>query len=55
MTAAYKALGLVVRDASMIAVVADDAAVGSATIPAQPGLADAIQACHKYVVDHPHP
>ena len=55
MTAAYKAIGVVVREASMIAVVADDAPVGAATIPAQPGIADAIQACHKYVVDHPHP
>lgn len=50
----YKAINSLTYGPVLVAVVADDAPVGSAKVPAQPGIGDALSACQKYMTAHFH-
>jgi hypothetical protein len=49
---AYDAINQLVFNTVHIDVVADDAQLPSAVIPAQPGLGDALETCQQYMITH---
>lgn len=50
MDAAFKAINRIVYGANIVSVVADDIQIASGPVPQQPGIADALIACQKYLV-----